>query len=113
MWTSDMYRTIPVIFTGLSLSAGEACRLLPADIRPPVKCGDLEELGRHSVVAIIDGELDPSTLVSADEIRSALRRGVTIYGTASVGALRAAELSGRGMIGMGWVYEGFCSGRLE
>jgi hypothetical protein len=42
----------PIVFTGLSISREEAIRLVPADIRPPIKQGDLDRLVDESVVAI-------------------------------------------------------------
>jgi len=47
----------PVVFTGLSLSQEEARTLLAAEVRPPVKRGDLDQLSDGTVAAIIDGEL--------------------------------------------------------
>ncbi|MGR9217570.1 TfuA-like protein [Rhizobium leguminosarum] len=42
-----------------------------------------------------------------------LSKGVRIFGAASMGALRAAECSAFGMVGLGEIYEGFASGILE
>src|SRR6185369_4259068 len=47
------------------------------------------------------------------EILWALSRGVRVYGAASMGALRAAELSVFGMVGVGEVFRAFASGELE
>ena len=91
----------PIVFTGLSISREEAMRFVPADVRPPVKRGDLDRLSDGSVVAIIDGEITPETAVPIDEIRRALRRGIKISGAASVGALRAYETRARGHGGAG------------
>lgn len=96
----------PVVFTGLSLSQEQARTLLAAEVRPPVKRGDLDQLSDGTVAAIIDGEL------GADSARRALRRGVKISGAASVGALRAYEAREDGMVGLGWVYRAYCSGRI-
>ena len=102
----------PVVFTGLSLSQEEARTLLAAEVRPPVKRGDLDQLSDGTVAAIIDGELGGDSAVPIDEIRRALRRGVKISGAASVGALRAYEAREDGMVGLGWVYRAYCSGRI-
>jgi TfuA protein len=45
--------------------------------------------------------------VSPKEILAVLERGKTVIGAASMGALRASELDGAGMIGVGWVYDYF------
>jgi len=42
-----------------------------------------------------------------------LDRGVKVYGGGSMGALRAAELSDLGMIGIGRIYEEYASGRVN
>ena len=102
----------PVVFTGLSLSQEEARTLLAAEVRPPVKRGDLDQLSDGTVAAIIDGELGGDSAVPIDEIRRALRRGVKISGAASVGALRAYEAREDGMVGLGWVYRAYCTGRI-
>lgn len=102
---------MPVVFTGLSLSQEEARTLLAADVRPPVKRGDLDQLSDETVAAIIDGELGGDSAVPIDEIRRALRRGVKISGAAS-GALRAYEAREDGMVGLGWVYRAYCTGRI-
>jgi hypothetical protein len=85
---------------------------MSVDVRPPVKRRDLDRLSQGSVVAIIDGEISPKTTVPIDEIRQALRRDIKISGAASVGALRAYEMRAEGMVGLGWVYEAYCSGRV-
>jgi TfuA protein len=103
----------PIVFTGLSISREEAIRLVAAEVRPPIKRGDLDRLSDGSVVAIIDGEITEETAVPIDEIRRALRRGIRISGAASVGALRAYETRAEGMEGLGWVYEAYCSGRVD
>ena len=102
----------PVVFTGLSISQEEARTLLAAEVRPPVKRGDLDPLSDGTVAAIIDGELGGDSAVPIDEIRRALRRGVKISGAASVGALRAYEAREDGMVGFGWVYRAYCTGRI-
>jgi hypothetical protein len=102
----------PIVFTGLSTSRKEATSLGAVKFRPPIRRGDLDRLSDRSVVAIIDGEITEETAIPIDEIRRALRRGIMICGAASVGALRASETRAEGMVGVGWVYEAYCSGRI-
>src|SRR5207253_3073008 len=52
---------------------------------------------------IIDGVFDQQLAVSPSEIRTALERGVRVFGASSMGALRAAEVPG--VVGIGRVYE--------
>jgi hypothetical protein len=107
-----MMNGVPVVFAGLSLSDEEARRLISADIRPPVKRGDLDRLSDGRVVAIIDGELGLDSMLPVDEVRRCLDRGITILGAASIGALRAYEARAEGMKGYGWVYEAYCANKI-
>src|SRR5690242_15813125 len=108
-----MRSSIPVVFTGISISHAEVRDFVRADVRPPVRGGDLDELrDAETTVVIIDGELDSSALLLADEIERAIARGMDLRGSSSVGALRAAELCHRGMKGSGWVYRAFWTGWL-
>lgn len=104
-----------IIFTGPSLSHDEARRILKADYRPPVKRGDVLEALRESpdIIGIIDGVFHQSPAVGHREIIEAIRRGVTVVGGSSMGALRASELSEIGMIGVGYVFRAYISGDIE
>ena len=106
-----MRTSIPVVFAGISVSHAKVRDLVLADVRPPVREGDLDLIrGIGTTVAIIDGELAPNTFLSASEIERAIGRGLDLRGSSSVGALRAAELRHRSMMGSGWVYRAFCTG---
>lgn len=110
----DKQQDTPVVFAGITLSHAEIRATLgTAEVRPPVRWGDLDQLADGSIVAIIDGELNGSALLPADEIRRAIARGFDVRGASSVGALRAAELRDEGMAGIGWVYQAFCAGRIR
>jgi hypothetical protein len=102
-----------VAFVGSSLPAGEAAGLLPgADIRPPVRRGDLPRLSHAGLraVAIVDGVFQQSLAVSPREVRDLLDAGVALFGGASMGALRAAELHPLGMVGVGAIFEWYRDG---
>lgn len=105
-----------LIFTGPSLSVLEAARLMPsARVCPPAKRGDITNaamLGVRTIV-LIDGEMIYNPPPSPHEIRSVLRDGIEVIGAASLGALRAMELFDEGMIGIGWVYGAYMSGRID
>ena len=103
----------PIVFTGLSLPQAEARRLLNAEICPPVRSGDLDRLNDGQTVGIIDGVLEPESVLSISEIRRALQRRIKIRGAASLGALRAHQTHTDGMEGSGWVYQAYVSGRIE
>jgi hypothetical protein len=56
-------------------------------------------------VGIIDGEFFQSLAVSPKEVLPLLDRGVKVYGSSSMGALRAVETHPYGMIGVGTIFE--------
>ncbi|MDQ3370893.1 MAG: TfuA domain-containing protein, partial [Myxococcota bacterium] len=106
-----------IVFLGPSLRAAEAARLLPgALIAPPVAVGDVLRLARRRGslrrIAIIDGYFERMAAVWHKEILCALERGIAVWGAASMGALRAAELAPFGMTGVGAVYRDFARGTL-
>lgn len=82
---------------------------------PPAKRGDIRQavsLGARCIV-LIDGEMIYNPPPTPIELRDALRDGVEIVGAASLGAVRAVELFDEGMIGVGWVFGAFLSGRVD
>jgi TfuA protein len=104
-----------VVFLGPSLAPAEALRLLPtADFRPPIRRGDLQEFLTEppAGIGIVDGEFFQSLAVSPKEILPLLERGIHVYGSSSIGALRATELARHGMRGVGKIFELFRTGRL-
>ena len=66
-----------------------------------------------SAIGIVDGAVGTGRLIRHREILDALARGVAVFGAAGLGAIRAAELDGHGMVGVGRVYLGYRSGRLK
>jgi len=95
----------PVVFLGLSLREEEACEILPAEYRGPVRKGDLDAISAPATVVIVDGVLDDDERLPVSEASSALRRGVELYGTSSTGALLAVKLAEVGMKGFGRVFD--------
>lgn len=104
-----------IVFTGPTLSAAEARAYLDAEYRPPVAQGDLYRAARARPwgIAIIDGYFEHVPAVWHKEILWALTQGIHVYGAASMGALRAAELARYGMIGVGRVFRDLTEGKLE
>ncbi len=103
------------IFTGPTLLLQEAQAVLDANYLPPVKQGDIYrivELYTPRCIGIIDGYFNQVPAVWHKEILWAMEQGVTVYGAASMGALRAAELDLFGMIGYGKIYEAYSAGVL-
>jgi TfuA protein len=106
----------PVIFSGPSLSSAEVAGLLKieADLRPPVRNGDLESLPEGvRTVAMIDGVFYSELAVSVRETLNVIKRGIRVLGSSSMGALRAAELDFHGMIGIGEVYQMYARGEID
>jgi len=105
-----------VVFLGPTLPTREAWRLLrDATILPPARQGDIYRATRYyhpHTIALIDGRFATVPAVWHREILWAMaERGVGIYGAASMGALRAAELDTYGMVGIGKIYESYRIGR--
>jgi hypothetical protein len=103
-----------VVFLGPTLARADAERVLDADYLPPICRGDLERLPEHvRFVGIVDGEFFQSLSVSPKEVVTLLRRGVTVFGASSMGALRAAETWKFGTIGVGQIFIMFRDGILD
>ena len=105
-----------LVFLGPSLPAAEARRLLPGSIiLPPARQGDVYRAVRNHRprrVALIDGTFASVPAVWHRELLWAIAEArVRVYGAASMGALRAAELDVYGMVGVGKIYRSYRSGR--
>lgn len=81
----------------------------------PAAQGDLYGLvaTRPFAIGLIDGYFERVPAVWHKEVLWALSEGVHVWGAASMGALRAAELADFGMVGVGSVFEKFASGELN
>ena len=105
-----------LVFVGPTLAAEEARARLPgATIMPPVAVGELLRVAKRRGVkriAIVDGYFERMAAVWHKEILLALERGIAVWGAASMGALRAAELAPFGMIGVGSIYRAYARGAL-
>jgi hypothetical protein len=103
------------IFTGPTISATEGGRELKAIYLPPAAEGDVYRvaLERPRAIGIIDGYFQSVPAVRHKEILWAMSRGIHVFGCASIGALRAAELASFGMEGIGTVFQLYRDGALE
>ena len=100
-----------ILFAGPSLTE-QSKQLITADIehRPPVVRGDIEALTASNfqgTIGIVDGYFNQNLAVGHAEIREAIKKGCTIYGLSSMGAIRAYEMQISGMKGYGKVYNWF------
>lgn len=104
----------PVIFAGPTVGEADILDLLDADVLPPVAQGDVYRVARQgpSAIGIIDGYFDGVPSVWHKEILWAIEHGIPVFGSASMGALRAAELSEFGMIGIGGIFEAYRAGDI-
>ena len=103
------------IYLGPSLDLHTAKQILPEAVyHPPIRCGDLLRLKRLSPqhAVIIDGFYETTPSVWHKEILCLMELGVHVWGAASIGALRAAELYQFGMHGIGKVFTAFKEGLL-
>jgi hypothetical protein len=112
------------VFVGPTMTAAEALaelRGLPDGpgqdvvVCGPASFGDVCRAteSRPIAVAIVDGYFERVPAVWHKEILWAMCEGVHVFGSSSMGALRAAELSDFGMVGIGAIYEAFQRGALE
>jgi hypothetical protein len=102
-----------VVFVGPSLpDAAEHVR--DVVVRHPAASGDVAKavMDGATVIGIVDGYFENVASVWHKEILFALSEGVTVFGGASMGALRAAECAPFGMIGVGSVFRAYASGAL-
>lgn len=109
-------RVAPVIFIGPCMSHNEVEALLDvkADIRTPIKRGDLDSIPTNTqLIGIVDGVFFSNLSVSPREILDVLKKGIHVVGSSSMGALRAAELDVYGMKGIGTIYDMYKRGDIE
>src|SRR6266851_3875937 len=104
-----------VVFTGPTISAEDALQELEATYLPPVSQGDVYRAAvrKPLAIGIIDGYFERVPAVWHKEILWAMSQGIHVFGAASMGALRAAELEAFGMEGVGSIFEAFRDGALE
>ena len=104
----------PVVFAGPTIGAADVRDILDAEVLPPVAQGDVYRVARHGppAIGIIDGYFDGVPSVWHKEILWAIEQGIPVFGSASMGALRAAELDAFGMIGCGRIFEAYRDGEI-
>ena len=105
-----------VIFAGPSLppQRGPLARSISTGARRSARASFIGRRStRPAVIGIIDGYFEVTPTVWHKEILWAMAQGVHVFGAASIGALRAAELDVFGMKGIGRIYEDFRDGVLD
>ena len=113
-----MKETRIVVFVGPSVDKETAKEILDAEYDveylPPAKRGDVSRAANDGaeIICLIDGVFFQDSAVAHREILYALKKGVKVIGSSSMGALRASELDLYGMEGVGKIYEWYKSGKL-
>jgi hypothetical protein len=104
---------IAVIFAGPSMPP-PGLPIAGIEWRPPVRQGELylAALSRPAIIGVADGYFEIVPTVWHKEILWAMSQGIHVYGAASIGALRASELTDFGMKGIGHIYRQFRAGQL-
>jgi hypothetical protein len=104
-----------IVFLGPSLDPESAKAILPAEYRLPAQRGDLLAAVRDgaTIIGLIDGVFHQNSAVAHREILEAIKKGVTVGCSSSMGALRAAEMHTLGMIGIGKIFTMYKNGELE
>ncbi|HET9427448.1 MAG TPA: TfuA domain-containing protein, partial [Allosphingosinicella sp.] len=103
---------IPV-FVGPSLPPGDR-PTSGFEWRPPASAGDILALVERppARLCLIDGFFDSRPAPWHKELLQVMARGTLVFGAASMGALRAAELHRFGMIGVGAIFRAYRDGLL-
>ncbi len=98
-----------VIFAGPTLARDPVRERSEFTFLPPAAQGDIyrSTLGSPTAIGLIDGYFETVPAVWHKEILFALSKGVHVFGAASMGALRAAELWRFGMVGVGTIFEAY------
>jgi hypothetical protein len=98
-----------VVFAGPTISARDIAPIIDAVCLPPAAQGDVYRaaLDRPRLIGIVDGYFERQPAVWHKEILWAMSEGIHVFGSASMGALRAAELAPFGMIGVGAIFEAY------
>ncbi len=103
------------VFLGPTLTPRQARAELDAIFLPPASQGDVYRVARKRprAIGIVDGFFECVPAVWHKEILWAMAEGIHVFGSASMGALRAAELEPFGMEGVGEIFEAYRDGTLE
>ncbi len=103
------------VFVGPTLAQSEIRAIGDFICLPPVAQGDVYRVARTGacILGIIDGYFEGKIAVWHKEILWAMTRGVEVFGGASMGALRAAEMHSFGMRGVGKIFEDYRDGALQ
>lgn len=84
-------------------------------LRPPIQAGDvldlLDSAPLPSSILLVDGIFGAGQAISVGELREAIGHNIALFGSTSMGALRAAETAPAGMVPLGGIAAEYASGR--
>lgn len=105
-----------VVFLGPTMPVAAAREILPDAIyMPPAAQSDILSVVDQvhpDALLLIDGVFTQDLSVWHKEILYALEKGVAVYGSSSMGALRVAETAVYGAVGIGEIFDAYMSGAL-
>jgi hypothetical protein len=103
------------LFVGPTLPAAAAEAGADFVCLPPAAQGDVYRAARlrPRAIGIVDGYFDGVAAVWHKEILWAMGQGIHVFGSASMGALRAAELHEFGVRGVGRIFAAYRAGEWE
>jgi hypothetical protein len=103
------------MFAGPTISHDQIKLHLDCVCLPPVCHGDILQVleAKPTAIGIIDGYFEGAPSVWHKEILYALNQGVHVFGSSSMGALRAAELYPFGMQGVGKIFHWYKEGVID
>jgi len=103
------------VFVGPTLARDQIAADSAMVYLPPAAQGDVYRVAQTqpAAIGIIDGYFEGVPSIWHKEILWAMSQGIHVYGSASMGALRAAELHEFGMEGVGLIFEAYRDGILE
>ncbi|MFG1910725.1 TfuA-like protein [Kribbella sp. NPDC048928] len=104
------------LYTGPSFDPADEPELCAGlELHGPIKHGDLfdPDVRPGDSVLIVDGVFHQARALRHKEILHALSAGIAVFGSSSIGALRAMELRSFGMVGLGRVFELYAAGVVE
>lgn len=104
-----------LVFVGPSLTSEDKAMFPEFEFLGPAAQGDILRCIRMkpSAIGLIDGFFGDRLAVHQKEILEAMASGIPVWGGASMGALRAAELSQFGMQGVGVVFNSYIQGKFN
>ena len=103
---------VVIVFALPGLARPATATDMKLDFRPPAVMGDLYRAAgeKPAAILLLNGVFETAPAVRHKEILWALSQGISVFGAAGIGALRAVELAAHGMIGLGRIYDSYSAG---